>query len=480
MKKHLLTVLLCAFLISLAGCSGKTPEPPDNITAVPEGETVKISWTPSDNAVCYRLYRKTERASDYKYLCDLQNTEYTDTDVLPGDSYRYKVEIVYSDCISAGAETAIVTVPMPTSNTECPALTQPVITSVTRMDKYTVVLQIAEQDPECEYEILRAAAPDEEYSVIDRVDENIYYDITAEDRDYTYTVRAITEQRESPVSSPVTVGTNAKSVFGVPVLMYHEFVTPEDLANGIDFDKYAIFKSEFESDLAWLRDNGYTTITTRQLTDYLNGIGTMPPKPILLTIDDGKLGVYKNAYPLLKEYGMQAVLAVIGSRIDLATQKPESRVDDPAPYCTWSEIAAMSESGAVEVISHTYGLHVFQHSGRQGANCADGESLESFLPIAQKDHAQIISKVFSATGIRPVAMSYPYSKRSETADLAWLKSGYQLLLGGDSPNERRSYINYFVQEAGINSKSSVLRRLVRMTETPAADLLEEAIRHDAY
>ena len=93
MKKHLLTVLLCAFLISLAGCSGKTPEPPDNITAVPEGETVKISWTPSDNAVCYRLYRKTERASDYKYLCDLQNTEYTDTDVLPGDSYRYKVEI---------------------------------------------------------------------------------------------------------------------------------------------------------------------------------------------------------------------------------------------------------------------------------------------------------------------------------------------------------------------------------------------------
>ncbi|MGN1473402.1 MAG: hypothetical protein ACI4WZ_04960 [Eubacteriales bacterium] len=140
----------------------------------------------------------------------------------------------------------------------------------------------------------------------------------------------------------------------------------------------------------------------------------------------------------------------------------------------------MSESGAVEVISHTYGLHVFQHSGRQGANCADGESLESFLPNAQKDHAQIISKVFSATGTRPVAMSYPYSKRSETADLAWLKSGYQLLLGGDSPNERRSYINYFVQEAGINSKSSVLRRLVRMTETPAADLLEEAIRHDAY
>lgn len=42
-------------------------------------------------------------------------------------------------------------------------------------------------------------------------------------------------------------------------------------------------------------------------------------QPVLLTFDDGDLSVYKNAFPLLKAYRMNAVLFVITSLIDTDT-----------------------------------------------------------------------------------------------------------------------------------------------------------------
>ena len=176
---------------------------------------------------------------------------------------------------------------------------------------------------------------------------------------------------------------------------------------------------------------------------------------------------------------MKAVLSVIGYEIDSATDNPESRKTSEAPFCTWEEIGEMSDSGAVEIVSHTYGLHLYEHDGRQGGNCADGENLDSFLPSAQKDYVKIMSKISDATGKKAVAMAYPYSKHSETSDIAWLKSGYQLLLGGDN-DERRTRINYFVSDAGINRKSAVVRRIARMTGTPVSAYIEAALQEDAY
>ena len=183
---------------------------------------------------------------------------------------------------------------------------------------------------------------------------------------------------ETAESEIAAENTNPKTVFGVPVLMYHEFVTQEDLDSGIAFDEYAIYYHEFEHDLQWLQQNGYTTITVRELAQYLNGQGEMPEKPVILTIDDGKLGVYKNAFPLLQKYNMKAVLAVIGIEIHTASEAPELRSESPAPYCTWAELAEMSASGHVEIASHSYGFHVYQHDGRIGADCGEPDTMADF------------------------------------------------------------------------------------------------------
>ena len=211
------------------------------------------------------------------------------------------------------------------------SLSLPEITSVTRLDIGTNVIFFSDENTGCEYEILRQDASGD-WITIGKTADHIYYDIAApENGRYDYKVLVLGTDGEMAESEIASENKNPKTVFGVPVLMYHEFVTQEDLDSGIAFDEYAIYYHEFEHDLQWLQQNGYTTITVRELAQYLNGQGEMPEKPVILTIDDGKLGVYKNAFPLLQKYNMKAVLAVIGIEIHGASEAPELRSESPAP-----------------------------------------------------------------------------------------------------------------------------------------------------
>ena len=133
----------------------------------------------------------------------------------------------------------------------------------------------------------------------------------------------------------------------------------------------------------------------------------------------------------------------------------------------------MSESGEIEIISHTDKQHYFWHDGRSGASSGDDDTLDTFLPIAQKDYADTVRSFRKYLNTAPLAMAYPYSRRTEISDEAWLKSGYRLLYTGDDDLLRRSMTNYFVREAGLNRKSAVLRRVARMTNHPIEDYIED-------
>jgi len=479
MKKHILFVVSLVAIVILSACKAPAPEKVKDLTGKRE-DGVVLSWEKSEGAEFYRIYRKNNDTDDYRFMDDVKETGYSDASAEDDMSYLYYVEAVGDGGTSDGMEIKVEA----ESSGEAyyhVSLKAPVVTSVTRLDKYTAVIQFEDSNESCSYEIMRSSSLNGSYQAIGQTEENVYYDDTITSSNaYYYAVRALNDTAIGPRSAGEKIGKNAVEVKGVPVIMYHEFVTDDDLASGVEFDEYAIWKSEFEEDLKWLKKNGYTTITTRELSQFIKGEGDLPERPILLTIDDGKLGVYKNAYPLLKEYSMTASLAVIGSRIDMAEININERDMDPAPYCTWDEIGEMANSGAVEIISHTYGLHIFNHDGRHGASTAEGEDKESFLASAQKDYIKIQDKIVSAAGNKAVAMAYPYSKRTEVADEVWIEAGYDILLGGDDSNERKTHSNFYVRGTGINRDCAVARRLVRMTGTPLSDYIEAAVYNDSY
>ena len=475
MKKIFAVAVVLA--LALCGCKSAVPAAPQKAVAA-AGKKITLTWQPVQTPEFFRIYRCEGGAENYRFIDDTTDQTYTDETAAPGKAYRYKITAVSGNSESAGAKTNEVALAV-SGGQNGVELKAPTINAVTKMDRYTTVVQFSAGGANCVYQIFRSASVNGAYTQIGTTTEPVWYDETANGRPFYYKVLAQQGQQKTAFSAPCPTGKNAKTVFRVPVMMYHEFVTKSDLNAGVAFDEYAIWQTEFEQDLIWLKQNGYTTITCRQLAEYMEGKNqNLPAKPILLTADDGKYGVYKNAYPLLKKYGATLSLALIGYEIDNATNNPESRGKSTAPYCTWGEIAEMANTGTVEMISHTQNLHVFSQSGRAGANCAEGEKYESFLPVAQADFS-VFNQNLKKHSVQPaVAMSYPYSKRSETADKAWLASGYKLLLGGDDSKERKTQANYFVLGAGVNTKSAVLRRLPRMVNVPVKNYLNAAATHD--
>uniref|UniRef100_UPI002626D6D5 polysaccharide deacetylase family protein n=1 Tax=uncultured Neisseria sp. TaxID=237778 RepID=UPI002626D6D5 len=66
----------------------------------------------------------------------------------------------------------------------------------------------------------------------------------------------------------------------------------------------------------WLRDNGYTPVSWRQIKDARAGKAKLPAKPVLLTFDDGYLSFYTTTYPILKAFNYPAVYALVTSWLE--------------------------------------------------------------------------------------------------------------------------------------------------------------------
>ena len=108
----------------------------------------------------------------------------------------------------------------------------------------------------------------------------------------------------------------------IPVLMYHQF---RDKTNAGS----VVAKEEFKKQIKYLKDNGYNTITLKQLIDFKQGKENLPKKSILITSDDGYLSNYEFMYPILKENNMKATIFVIGESIDNAKENTELNKYNP-------------------------------------------------------------------------------------------------------------------------------------------------------
>lgn len=71
----------------------------------------------------------------------------------------------------------------------------------------------------------------------------------------------------------------------VPVLLYHR-VGKLPIHPGLDW-RLTIQKGAFDAQMEWLHRNGFHAITPLELFDALEWGRRLPPRPVLLTFDDG-------------------------------------------------------------------------------------------------------------------------------------------------------------------------------------------------
>jgi peptidoglycan/xylan/chitin deacetylase (PgdA/CDA1 family) len=89
----------------------------------------------------------------------------------------------------------------------------------------------------------------------------------------------------------------------VPILMYHYISTPPPGADIYRKD-LSVTPARFESHLQYLVRAGYQVVTLDDMLYALTQGRPLPPKPVILTFDDGYEDNYLNAFPLLQKYAM--------------------------------------------------------------------------------------------------------------------------------------------------------------------------------
>lgn len=203
----------------------------------------------------------------------------------------------------------------------------------------------------------------------------------------------------------VSVETAAQKPIDLPVLMYHSINSRESKAGD-----YVITPGALRGDLEWLRDNGYQTVVVQDLLDYVETGKALPEKPVMITFDDGYYNNYLNAFPLLQEFQMKAVISIIVSETDKYSQLDENR--ENYSHLTWEQIGEMMESGLVEFQSHSYNLHKNGGSKRKGIGKMRGESTEAYQAAIREDVEKGQLRFVEMTGYAPTAFTYPFGSVS--------------------------------------------------------------------
>lgn len=148
----------------------------------------------------------------------------------------------------------------------------------------------------------------------------------------------------------------------LPIMMYHH-VSP---APGL----VTISPDNFASQMRWLVENGWRTLSAASFAEGLVQ-GAWPEKSLLLTFDDGYLDNWLFAYPVLKKYGLHAIIFLVTGWVgdgpvrniaglpskvlnhgEAMKAIATGLVDDA--ILRWSEVEEMQVSGLFEFHSHTH------------------------------------------------------------------------------------------------------------------------------
>lgn len=135
----------------------------------------------------------------------------------------------------------------------------------------------------------------------------------------------------------------------VPVLLYHHIAEKSR-------SYITVTPKTFETQMRFLAENGYHTVTVQQMIDYVYYGGKLPENPVCVTFDDGYLSTYEYAYPILKKYGLNATVYAIGASIG-HDRFYGNTLFEIVPHFNFAQAREMVQSGVVDVQSHTYGMH---------------------------------------------------------------------------------------------------------------------------
>src|SRR5689334_21843802 len=168
------------------------------------------------------------------------------------------------------------------------------------------------------------------------------------------------------------------------ILCYHEVDPPQDAhvtvprasatSNGsAEMLRYTVTPENFAAQLDYLQQNSYSVIPLARLVDCLEGSGEpLPPRAVVITVDDGWLCAYTRVAPELRRRNLPFTLFVYPQIIGHG-----------AHALTWPQVEELAAAG-VDVESHTL-THPF-------LTRLDGAAVERELTASREEIERHIHK----------------------------------------------------------------------------------------
>ena len=212
----------------------------------------------------------------------------------------------------------------------------------------------------------------------------------------------------------------------IPILTYHNFTKDEG-------SSYKTNIVEFEKQMNYLAIHNYSVIS---LSELLAGLRTdqLPPKPIVISIDDGFKSTYTLAYPILKKYNFPATLFLYTNFIEKNSYS-----------LTWEEIREMTKNN-IEIGSHT-----LSHCNL--LKYRDNENYETYLDRVRREI--ILSKEIleSKIGDKINFFAYPYGVYSPIIKDIVIQAGYEGILNANSMSNNFNADPFSLNRQIISGKS---------------------------
>ena len=183
--------------------------------------------------------------------------------------------------------------------------------------------------------------------------------------------------------------------------MYHRIAD-------IPGDRNALPLEKFCQQVKYLSDNGFHTVTMQMVYDFYAYGKKLPPKPILLTFDDGYVDNFTEALPILKKKNMTATVFPIANWIG-KENKWENFNKKLTTTMDWDQLKKWQAAG-MEVASHTVDHPLL-------AYCFAEQTMREL-----EESKTILEKTLSC----PIDfLCYPYGSFNNQTKLVAEKTGYK-------------------------------------------------------
>lgn len=236
----------------------------------------------------------------------------------------------------------------------------------------------------------------------------------------------------------------SKKASRVTVLMYHRV---GDVCNSWE-RRYCVTPERFAAHMRALEQRGMRACRVDDFIAWLNGDMELSEGSFVLTFDDGFLGVYQHAYPLLSKMGWPATVFLVSGLIgkqDAWTER-ENPSGSTHPLLGRHEIEEMAREG------FSFQSHSRSHPDLRRLA---GASLAEELTGAREDLENLLRRAVPY-------FAYPFGWYNDEVLKAVKTSGYKAAFSAQPGFNRRDADRYRIRRLdvyGTDTTATLLRKI---------------------